>query len=180
GSDGKGKLGRFLLPRIREAVDRVGDGGNGAVDSVLTALETHNAPPETGRNFIDPVAATTVSGKVAFMNSLINQLSTAIYGDEFTGALSTPTSSRAFNMVQHAIDSKEGDLPGAYQQAYSGDYFNGKGALDAFVCYQARVTKGTPKFAVVPDIALADRLETRNADAVKPKHICSPGGVEGG
>ncbi|HXJ35130.1 MAG TPA: penicillin acylase family protein [Candidatus Eisenbacteria bacterium] len=180
GFDGKGKLGRYLLPRIREAVDRVGNGGNGAVDSVLAALEAHNAPPETGRNFIDPVLATTVAGEVPFMNSLINQLSTAIYGDEYAGALPTPSGGRGFNLVQHAIDSKEGDLPGAYQQAYGGDYFNGKGALDAFLCYQARTTKHTARFTPVAGISLADRIETRLSDATKPKALCSPGGVNGG
>jgi hypothetical protein len=180
GFDGKGKLGRFLLPRIRQAVDRVGNGGNGAVDSVLAALEAHNAPPETGRSFIDPVSATTVAGEVPFMNSLINQLSTAIYGDEFAGALSTPSGSRAFSMVQHAIDSKEGDLAGAYQQAYSGDYFNGKGSLDTFMCYAARTTKGTGKFVPVESVTLVDRLETQAADLVRPTMLCAPGGVNGG
>jgi hypothetical protein len=180
GFDGKGKLGRFLLPRIRQAVDRVGNGGNAAVDAVLAALEAHNAAPEVGRSYIDPVLATTVAGEVPFLNSLINQLSTAIYGDEFAGALSTPTGSRTFSMVQHAIDSKEGDLPGAYQQAYSGDYFNGKGSLDTFVCYQARTTKHTPPFVTVPAVPLTDRLEVRAGDVAKPKVLCAPGGVNGG
>jgi hypothetical protein len=180
GFDGKGKLGRFLLPRIRQAVDRVGNGGNAAVDTVLAALEAHNDPPEVGRSFIDPVLATTNAGEVVFLNSLINQLSSAIYGDEFAGALSTPTGSRAFNMVQHAIDSKEGDLPGAYEQAYAGDYFNGKGSLDAFLCYQARMTKDTPKFVTVPGVAFTDRIEVAAGDVAKPKILCAPGGVNGG
>jgi hypothetical protein len=180
GFDGKGKLGRFLIPRIRQAVDRVGNAGTGAVDTVLAALEAHNAPPEEGRSYIDPVFATTTAGEVAFLNSLINQLSTAIYGDEFSGALGTPTGSRAMSLVQHAIDSKEGDLPGAYQQAYAGDYFNGKGSLDAFVCYQARTTKGTLRFTPVPGLSITDLIETRLGDVVKPRGLCAPGGVDGG
>jgi hypothetical protein len=149
---------------------------------VLAALEAHNGSPEVGRSFIDPVLATTVAGEVVFLNSLINQLSTAIYGDEFAGALSTPSGSRAFSMVQHAIDSKEGDLPGAYQQAYSGDYFNGKGSLDAFACYQARTTKGTPVRAGrerdVDRPARSPRRRHRQAEAVRAGGIGGAGAVD--
>jgi hypothetical protein len=125
GLDGKGDLGRYLLPRIRQAVNGVGNGGNTAVDTVLAQLEAQQAEPEQGRNFVDPVAATTVAGEVAFMNNLINALMQDIYGDEFAGAVPVPTGSRALSMVQHAIDSAAGDLPGGYVQAYSGDYFGG-------------------------------------------------------
>src|SRR5262249_45897731 len=41
GLDGKGDFGRYLIPRLRQAVDAVGDGGNPAVDSVLAALEAY-------------------------------------------------------------------------------------------------------------------------------------------
>lgn len=126
GLDSKGDLGRFLLPRIRQAVNGVGDGGNPAVGTVLARLEAHQAAPTFGRNFIDPVSATTNAGEVAFLNQLINRLAQDIYGDEFGGALPVPSGSRALSMVQHAIDSAAGDLPGAYHQAFAGDYFGGR------------------------------------------------------
>ncbi len=127
GLDGRGKFGRYLIPRLRQAVNAVGNGGNPAVDSVLAALEAHNGPPFFGRLFIDPVLDLTVRGEVAFLNSLVNQLAADIYGDEYSGAVSTPTGTRALHLVQHAIDSAAGDLPGGYAQAYGGDYFNGTG-----------------------------------------------------
>src|SRR6185369_9661042 len=43
GLDSKGDIGRFLLPRIRQAVTGVGNGGNPAVDTVLARLEAHQA-----------------------------------------------------------------------------------------------------------------------------------------
>jgi hypothetical protein len=125
GLDSKGDLGRFLLPRIHQAVDGVGNGGNPAVDTVLARLEAQQAAPDLGRNFIDPVSATTDAGEVAFMNQLINQLAVDIYGDELNGAVPVPTGARALSMVQHAIDSAAGDLPQGYQQKFGGDYFNG-------------------------------------------------------
>ena len=125
GLDGKGDIGRYLLPRLREAVDAVGNGGNPDVDTVLAALEANQASPEFGRNFIDPVSATTNAGEVAFMNSLVNKLAQDIYTDEYAGAVSVPGGSRGLNIVQHAIDSAAGGPVGAYDQAYAGDYFNG-------------------------------------------------------
>ena len=125
GLDGSGKLGRFLIPRLRQAVDAVGNGGNPAVDTVLAALEAHNASPFFGRGFIDPVGDTTVKGELPFLRSLINQLAVDIYGDEYGGAIGNPTGSSASNLAQHAIDSAAADLSGAYPQSYAGDYFNG-------------------------------------------------------
>jgi hypothetical protein len=125
GLDGKGDLGRFLLPRIRQAVNGVGNGGNDAVDTVLARLEAHQAAPDLGRNFNDPVADTSVAGEVAFMNNLINALAQDIYSDELADSVPVPTGSRALSLVQHAIDSAAGDLPGAYVQAFTGDYFGG-------------------------------------------------------
>lgn len=127
GLDGKGRFGRFLIPRLRQAVDAVGNGGNSAVDTVLTALEAHNNAPFLGRFFIDPVTDTMVKGEVTFLNNLVNQLAADIYGDEYAGAVSTPTGSKGLNLAQHAIDSAAGDLPEGYAQAYAGDYFNGTG-----------------------------------------------------
>jgi hypothetical protein len=126
GVDEHGKLGRYLIPRLREAIDGVGNGGNPQVDTVLAALEAHNGSPEFGRHIIDPVTETTTAGEMEFLVELIDDLATAIYGDEFSGtAVGTPTSLAALNVVQHAIDSAAGNPAGRYAQAYSGDYFNG-------------------------------------------------------
>lgn len=125
GLDSKGDLGRFLLPRLRQAVNAVGNGGNAAVDTVLARLEAQEAAPDYGRNFNDPVRDTMNAGEVAFLNQLLNTLAQDIYGDEFDGAVPVPTGSRALSMVQHAIDSAAGDLPNGYAQAFDGDYFNG-------------------------------------------------------
>jgi hypothetical protein len=126
GLDGKGRFGQFLIPRLRQAVDGVGNGGNPAVDTVLAALETHNGSPFFGRGFIDPVTATTVEGEVAFLNALITELSNDIYGDELSGTGIPPrTGAAGLDLVQHAIDSAAGGPSGSYAQAYAGDYFNG-------------------------------------------------------
>jgi len=127
GLDGRGDYGRYLIPRLRQAVTAVGNGGNPNVDIVLAALEAHQAAPYFGRFFIDPVTDTTSEGALTFLNNLVNQLAVNIYGNEFTGAVSVPTGSRALNIVQHAIDSAAGDVVGSYDQAYTGDYFNGVG-----------------------------------------------------
>jgi acyl-homoserine lactone acylase PvdQ len=125
GLDGKGDIGRFLLPRLRQAVSGVGSGGNPAVETVLSRLEAQQAPPESGRYFTDAVRDTTTAGEVAFLNQLVNKLAQDIYGDEYDGAVPVPSASRALSIVQHAIDTAAGDLPGGYQQAYGGSYFNG-------------------------------------------------------
>ncbi len=126
GVDEHGKLGRYLIPRLREAFDGVGSGGNLDMETVLVALEAHNGPPESGRHIIDPVTETTTAGEMEFLVDLIDDLATAIYGDEFSGtAVGTPTGPTALNLVQHAIDSAAGTPAGRYVQAYSGDYFGG-------------------------------------------------------
>jgi hypothetical protein len=125
GLEGRGDIGRYLIPRLREAVDGVGNGGNTDVDTVLAALESFQAAPLLGRRFINPVTDTTLAGEFQFLNDLTNQLAQDIYGDEFSGAITVPNGSRALNIVQHAIDSAAGDLPGGYGQAFTGDYFNG-------------------------------------------------------
>src|SRR4030095_1212912 len=104
GLDGKGDFGRFLIPRLRQALTAVGTGGNPALNTVVTALETHQAGPFYGRYFIDAVNATTTKGELAFLNNLINRLAIDIYGDEYAGAVSVPTGGKALNIVQHAID----------------------------------------------------------------------------
>ncbi len=133
GIGGLGKVGRYLLPRIREAVDGVGNGGNPQVDALLAALEAHDAAPTSGRGFTDPVTATTIAGENLFLEGfgstptdLIKELSNAIFGDEFAGTgIGPPGSDQGLAIVQHAIDSAAGGPAGAYAQAYSGDYFNG-------------------------------------------------------
>lgn len=125
GLDGKGHFGRYLVPRLRQAVDAVGNGGNPDVDTVLTALEAHDGSPSFGREFIDPVQDTKLFGEILVLESLITQLAGDIYGDELAGAVSVPGGSRGLALVLHAIDSKAGDVLGSYGQAYSGDYFNG-------------------------------------------------------
>jgi hypothetical protein len=125
GLDGKGAFGRFLIPRIREAVDGVGNGGNPQVDTVLAALETFQAAPISGRAFIDPVTATTTEGELSFLNSLISRLSSAIWGDELaTTGIGNPGGSFGLDVIQHTIDSAAAGSTGAYPQVYTGDYFN--------------------------------------------------------
>lgn len=127
GLDGSGKLGRYLVPRLREAVDGVGSGGNPDVDTVLAALEAHNGAPEYGRYFIDPVWDTTTAGELTFLKELGNDLATAIYGDEFAGSgVSVPRGQMGWDIALHAIDSVTGNPAGSYAQKYIGDYFNGQ------------------------------------------------------
>ncbi|TFH23185.1 MAG: hypothetical protein E4H03_06765 [Myxococcales bacterium] len=125
GLSGNGNMSRYLVPRLRQAIEAVGNGGNPDVDTVLAQLEAHNATPEFGRGLVDPVTATEVAGEVAFINSLTAQLADDIYGDEFTGAVGVPGGSRGLAMVMHAIDSAAGDVTGSYAQQFAGDYFNG-------------------------------------------------------
>jgi hypothetical protein len=137
GLDVNGQLGAYLIPRLREAIDAVGNGGNPQVDTVLADLEAHNGSPDFGRYFVDPVADTTAAGEMTFLNELVNRLADAIYGDELSGtAVHMPMGSTdpadlsiglapALSLVQHAIDSAAGSPAGRYAQKYSGDYFNG-------------------------------------------------------
>jgi hypothetical protein len=124
GLDGRGRYGQLLIPRLRQAVDASGDGGNPQIEAVLSALEVHDGPPHLGRHLTDPLG-TTSAGELVFLDRLINDLARAIYGDEYAGAIGVPGGTDAMNLVQHAIDSAAGDLPGSYAQAYASDYFNG-------------------------------------------------------
>lgn len=137
GLDPRGKLGRYLVPRLREAVDGVGTGGNAQIEEVLAALEAHNESPYFGRYLVDPVTDTTAAGELVFVNELLNNLADAIYGDELDGTgVDIPKGSleliplpggmsMASSVVQHAIDTAAGSPDGRYTQKYSGDYFNG-------------------------------------------------------
>ncbi len=170
GLDGRGRLGRYLVPRLRQAVDRVGNGGEPAVDTVLAALEAHEAAPFLGRYFIDPVFDTTRAGAVFFLDNLINKLAQDIYGDEYGGAVNVPTGSRAMAIVQHAIDSKEESPPGRYAQAYGGDYFF---SIDHFDCYRTVSTPGTPRLDPFT-VTLEDQFETGPATVRRSRQLCAP------
>jgi hypothetical protein len=171
GLEGRGDVGRYLLPRVDEAVDAVGNGGDPAVDTVLGSLLAHNGSPFLGRRFIDPVLDTSSAGESVFLSSLINQLAVEIYGDELAGAVSVPTGSKALNMVQHAIDSKAGDVPGSYAQAFAGDYF---AFQDHFMCYKAKTTPQTPKFEQETGVLLEDAFESGTGRVLRPKALCAP------
>jgi hypothetical protein len=180
GLEGKGDFGRYLIPRLRQAVDAVGTGGNPAIESTVAALEAHQAAPLHGRGFIDPVTATTTRGEVPFLNSLVNRLALDIYGDEYAGAVGVPTGSRALNTVQHAIDSKAGDVTGSYAQSYAGDYFaEVPSGIDHFSCYKAKRTGGAPRFTEVTGVSLVDAFENGPADVKSYKVICAPADVDG-
>lgn len=124
GLDGRGQFGSYLIPRLREAVDGVGNGGSAAVDTTLAALERWNAAPEHGRNFVDPVTATTMAGEVTFLKNVISELGRAIYADDF-GELGVPGGAHGEALVVHAIDAAAGDVPGSRAQSFTGDYFGG-------------------------------------------------------
>lgn len=144
GLDGRGRFGRYLIPRLREAVDAVGNGGNPAVDTALARLEQWNGEPEDGRNFIDPVADTMLAGEVAFLKSIFTAIGNAIYADEF-GALGVPGGSDGEALVIHAIDAAAGDVPGARLQSFTGDYFNGiDWKLVVRNAFAAEATSGIP------------------------------------
>lgn len=151
GLDGRGRFGRYLIPRLREAVDAVGNGGNPAVDSTLARLEQWNASPELGRNFVDPVADTTVNGEVQFLRNVISEIARAIYADEYED-LGIPGGSHGEALVVHAIDAAAGDVPGARAQSYAGDYFGGSDwrvvVRDAF---STVASAGIPADAPRPD-----------------------------
>lgn len=133
GLDGKGKVGRYLIPRLRQAVDASCSGG--VEDAVVSALEAHNGSPEFGRGFVDPLTDTTIAGEGIFLagnpfgpepTDLIHELSSEIFGDELAGTgISPPGGEQGLALVQHAIDSAAGTPVGAYVQSYAGDYFNG-------------------------------------------------------
>jgi hypothetical protein len=129
GLDGDGRFGRFLVPRLREAV-----GGQGDPETLdaLAALEAREGAPGFGRLFVDPVADVRedsrrpVAGEAQLLDAVISRLAADIYADEL-GPVGVPGGSRALALVQHAIDSAANDVPGAYAQEYAGDYFNGAG-----------------------------------------------------
>jgi hypothetical protein len=173
GLEGKGKFGRYLIPRIREAVDAVGNGGNTDVDTVLAALEAHNGSPTFGRGFIDPVTATTIDGEVLFLETLISRLSDAIYSNEFSGtSISPPGGTTGLNLVQHAIDTAAGGPGGAYAQSFSGDYFDG--ADWKVVVRDAFSQLITDLGGINPDAARPDSTYVHPLAALYPNLVFDP------
>jgi hypothetical protein len=144
GLESRGRLGRHLVPRLREAVDALGNGGVVEVDAVLAQLEAFEAAPTSGRRFVDPVEDTQVAGEIGFLNPLIADLASAIYGDEYDGAVGVPGGERALALVTHAIDSAAGDVPGSYAQQYAGDYFGGDWKAVLRDVLAARAPAGIP------------------------------------
>ncbi len=116
------KVGRYLLPRVRQAFDALGDcTSQPSALATLSALEAHNDPPFEGREFVDPVNDTERTKAVDYLLDFVDALADAIYADEIVGLAAAP----GLDEVIHAIDSAAGDVSGSYVQKYSGDYFNG-------------------------------------------------------
>jgi hypothetical protein len=51
-------------------------------------------------------------------------------------------------------------------------------ALDSFLCYKARPTKGSARFEP-RDVTLADAFESRETEVLKPKALCNPSDRDG-
>jgi acyl-homoserine lactone acylase PvdQ len=119
------KIGRYILPRLRRAVDNLGDQGDSRVLPTLAALEANSAFPIDERRFIDPVTATQETQEPVFLQNWVDEMANAIYGDELAGTgASIPGGSRGRRAaVTHAIDFVAGDVPGSL--VLSQDYLNG-------------------------------------------------------
>jgi hypothetical protein len=109
------KIGRFLLPRLRDAVDTLGDQGDSRVIPTLEALEANSAFPIDERRYIDPVTATQETQEPVFLQEWVNEMADAIFGDELAGTgVSIPGGSRGRRAaVTHAIDFSAGDVVGS-------------------------------------------------------------------
>jgi hypothetical protein len=46
--------------------------------------------------------------------------------------------------------------------------------LDDFLCYKTKPASGSPRFARISDLQLADQLEDTTADVVRPQALCTP------
>jgi len=151
------KHGRYLLPRLRDAVDALGDQGDVRVIPTLEALEAASAFPFDERRFLDPVTATQETREPVFLETWINELSAAIFGDELAGtgvAIQGGIRGRR-EAVTHAIDFALGDVPGSLSLAE--DYLNGADpyqvlidefidALDALGGIPAPVARGNNSY----------------------------------
>jgi hypothetical protein len=151
------KNGRYLLPRLREAVDALGDQGDVRVIPTLEALEANSAFPIDERRFLDPVTATQETQEPVFLQAWADQMASAIFGDELAGTgVAIPGGSRGRReAVTHAIDAALGDVPGSL--SLSRDYLNGVDpfqllidefidTLDALGGIPAPVARGTNSY----------------------------------
>ena len=130
GVNDPGTPGRYLMSRVQQALAAYGDCGT--IDDELVAATDF---PVRGREFTDPLvvppAGTPVSAAVAskstdYIKGWATQLANDIYADEYDPAGIPKLSwDKAIGWVLHAIDAAAGDVPGAYVNKYSGDYFNG-------------------------------------------------------
>jgi acyl-homoserine lactone acylase PvdQ len=130
------KIGRYLLPRLREAVDTLGDQGDSRVVPTLEALEANSAFPIDERRYLDPVTATQETQEPVFLQAWVDEMADAIFGDELAGTgVAIPGGSRGRRAaVTHAIDFALGDVPGSL--ALSRSYVNGsvfQTMIDAFI-----------------------------------------------
>ncbi len=131
------KNGRYLLPRLRDAVDVLGDQGDPRVIPTLEALEAASAFPIDERRFLDPVTATQETQEPVFLQNWADRLATAILGDELLGTgVAIPGGARGRReAVTHVIDHALGDVPGSL--TLSRDYLNGADPfqvlIDAFI-----------------------------------------------
>lgn len=131
------KNGRYLLPRLRDAVDALGDQGDARVIPTLEALEAASAFPIDERRFLDPVTATQETQEPVFLQAWADRMASAIFGDELAGTgVSIPGGSRGRReAVTHAIDYTLGDVPGSL--SLSRDYLNSANPMqvliDAFI-----------------------------------------------
>ena len=51
--------------------------------------------------------------------------------------------------------------------------------LDNFQCYDVQPSRGTPRFAPIRGVEVADALETRVVDLLEPTRLCAPANVDG-
>ncbi len=51
--------------------------------------------------------------------------------------------------------------------------------IDPFLCYKAKTSAGTPKFAPVPNVGLMDDFENLTVNVTKVKHLCTPADENG-
>jgi acyl-homoserine lactone acylase PvdQ len=130
------KIGRYLLPRLRDAVDALGDQGDPRVIPTLEDLEANSAFPIDERRYLDPVSATQETQEPVFLQAWVNEMADAIFGDELAGTgVSIPGGSRGRRAaVTHAIDDSLADVPGSLP--LSRDYLGAdpfQVMIDAFI-----------------------------------------------
>ena len=145
------------------------------------ALEAHQAAPDFGRFFIDPVQRHhhRRRGRLPEPADQQPRRRTSTATSSAARCRCRPAA-RALSMVQHAIDSAAGDLPGGYAQAYAGDYFDGQRLARRRARHASRRWRrpGIPADAARPMsryrhplAALLPALELRADAAGQPRHL---------